>query len=441
MSFRARLVTYFVVVHLALAGLGGWLVWTQPYALIGVELALVLSLAVGIGLVRRTIGHRALAADARRLVHDQAFTTRFLPVGEPDVDDLIALYNRMVDTLRDERVRLAEQHQFLAQVLSVSPSGIVVLGFDGEIASLNPAAARLLGVAPTSAGRPLAALATPLAVAMADLGASESRVVGLDGAARVRIQRGGFVDRGFPRAFFVLEELTGELRQAERTAYEKLIRVMSHEVNNTVASSTSLLQSSLTYARELGDESRRDFETALGVVIARTAQLNDFMKGFADVYRLPAPSRQPCELVAIVERVVALLSARPEAADLAWRWELDAPAIRISADPAQLEQAILNVVKNAVEAIAGTGSAGTITIRASSRTAPTRLEIEDSGAGLTPEAQANLFTPFFSTKPAGQGIGLTLVGEILAGHGFDYALERSERGTTVFRIVFTSPGA
>jgi two-component system nitrogen regulation sensor histidine kinase NtrY len=433
-SFRARLVTYFVVVHLAMAGVGGWLVWSaSPLWLLAVEAALLLSLAVGIGLVRRAISYRALAADAGRLVHDEAFTSRFLPVGEPDVDELIALYNRMVDRLRDERVRLAEQHQFLAQVLAASPSGVVVLGFDGEVTSLNPAAARLLHVASTSTGRPLSALGVPLATAMAALADGESRVVGVDGSARVRVQRGGFVDRGFPRAFFVLEELTGELRQAERAAYEKLIRVMSHEVNNTVASSTSLLQSSLTYARELGDESRRDFEAALGVVIARTSQLNDFMKGFADVFRLPPPAKQPCDLVAILERVMALLSARPEAAGIAWRWELDAPAIRLSADPAQLEQAILNVVKNAVEAVDGTG---TVTIRATSKTAPPILVIEDSGAGLTAEVQANLFTPFFSTKPNGQGIGLTLVGEILAGHGFDYALERTDRGTTAFRIAF-----
>ena len=131
---------------------------------------------------------------------------------------------------------------------------------------------------------------------------------------------------------------------------------MSHEVNNTVASSTSLLQSSLTYARELGDESRRDFETALGVVIARTAQLNDFMKGFADVFRLPPPAKQPCELVAILERVWRCSARDPKRAGVAWRWELDAPAIRVSADPAQLEQAILNVVKNAVEAVDGTGT-------------------------------------------------------------------------------------
>ena len=151
------------------------------------------------------------------------------------------------------------------------------------------------------------------------------------------------------------------------------------------------------------------------------------MKGFADVFRLPPPAKQPCELVAILERVVALISARPDAGGIAWRWELDAPAIRVSADPAQLEQAILNVVKNAVEAIAGDGTGGTVTIRVTSKTDPPTLVVEDSGAGLTAEAQANLFTPFFSTKPGGQGIGLTLVGEILAGHGFDYALERTAR--------------
>ena len=435
MSFRARLVTYFVVVHLAMAGLGGWLAWAySPFWVLAVEAALALSLAVGIVLVRRAIAYRALAADARRLVQDEAFTSRLLPVGEPDVDDLIALYNRMVDRLRDERVHLAEQHQFLARVIAASPSGIVVLGFDDEISSVNPAAARLLGRPVESlTGVRLAALGTPLGDALAALPAGDSRVIGPDGATRLRLQKGGFVDRGFPRAFLVIEELTGELRQAERAAYEKLIRVMSHEVNNTVASSTSLLQSSLNYARELGPESRDDFETALGVVIARTSQLNDFMKGFADVFRLPAPARQSIDLVATLERVVRLVSARPDAAGIAWRWELDAPAFRVSADPPQLEQAILNVVKNAVEA---TGGAGTLVIRTDSRATPPTLAIEDDGPGLTPEAQANLFTPFFSTKPHGQGIGLTLVGEILAGHGFDYALARTERGTTAFTITF-----
>jgi nitrogen fixation/metabolism regulation signal transduction histidine kinase len=437
-SLRARLIAYLVVVHLAMAGVGGWLVWTYVLWLPVVEIALALSLVTGIVLVRRALGYRALAADGTRLVHDEAFTSRFVPVGEPDVDALIALYNRMVDRLRDERVRLAEQHQFLAQVLAASPSGIIVLGFDGEVTSVNAAAARLLEApsADRMTGRPIAALGSPLAAALDALAPGASRVVGGDGATRIRIQRGQFVDRGFPRSFFVLEELTEELRQAERAAYEKLIRVMSHEVNNTVTSSASLLQSSLTYAQELQPESRRDFETALGVVIARTTQLNDFMRGFADVFRLPPPALQPVDLVAMVDRVVRLLAARPDAGAIAWRQDADTPAIRVQADPAQLEQALLNVVKNAVEAV---GGAGTIAIRATGRTSRPTLVVEDSGPGLTPEARANVFTPFFSTKPNGQGIGLTLVGEILSAHGFDYALTRTDHGTTAFRITFTGP--
>ena len=167
MSLRARLIAYLVAVHLAMAGVGGWLVWTNVLWLPAVEIALAVSLVTGIVLVRRALGYRALAADGTRLVHDEAFTSRFVPVGEPDVDALIALYNRMVDRLRDERVRLAEQHQFLAQVLAASPSGIVVLGFDGEVTSVNAAAARLLE-APVDriTGRTIASLGSPLAAAL-----------------------------------------------------------------------------------------------------------------------------------------------------------------------------------------------------------------------------------------------------------------------------------
>jgi signal transduction histidine kinase len=436
-TLRARLVAYLAVVHVALAGVGGWLVWTSPYWLVAVEIVFAVSLIVGIRLVRRALSYRTLAAEGHRLVHDEAFTSRFLPVGEPDVDALIMVYNRMVDRLREERVRLAEQHQFLAQVISASPSGIVVLGFDDEVSSLNPAAARLLDRAAAAVtGRRITALETPLGAALGALAPGSSRVVGLGGSSRVRIRRGEFVDRGFPRGFFVIEELTDELRQAERAAYEKLIRVMSHEVNNTVTSSTSLLQSSLTYAQELGSEDRRDFEAALGVVIARTTQLNAFMRGFADVFRLPAPAPQPIDLVALLDRVVRLQSARPEAGGIDWRWDLAAPAVRVAADPAQLEQAIVNIVKNAVEAV---GAAGSIVIRVTTLPVPA-LVVEDSGPELAADTQANLFTPFFSTKPGGQGIGLTLVSEILAGHGFDYALERTDHGTTAFRVVFRAPG-
>ena len=120
---------------------------------------------------------------------------------------------------------------------------------------------------------------------------------GMLGARRVKCHHGTFVDRGFPRSFLLIEELTEELRQFERAAYEKLIRVMSHEVNNTVAASNSLLHSSLAYAGELDAGNRHDFEQAIGIVIERTEQLGSFMRRFADVFRLPPPLTGSCDLL------------------------------------------------------------------------------------------------------------------------------------------------
>ena len=276
----------------------------------------------------------------------------------------------MVDHLRTERVRLAEQHQFLTQLLEVSPSGVVILDFDQRVSSLNPAAERLLErPAANVVGRPLDALGSPLADALASLAPGDARLVGLLGPRRVKCHHGTFVDRGFPRSFLLVEELTEELRHFERAAYEKLIRVMSHEVNNTVTASNSLLHSSLDLrSGDLQAANRHDFEQAIGVVIERTEQLSSFMRRFADVFRLPTPFPQPCDLVPMLEGIVRLLSATPAGAGVTWRWEIDRPSVRVDVDRGQMEQALLNVLKNAVEAIEGEG---TITLRLKSGVGPT----------------------------------------------------------------------
>jgi two-component system nitrogen regulation sensor histidine kinase NtrY len=435
-SLRGRSIAYLVSLHVLFASLAVYLFLENPFWLLGIETVFAVSLVVGLRLSREMYRQLGLAAEGLRLIRDEEFTSRFLPVGQPEIDELIGVYNRMVDHLREERVRLAEQHQFLSQVLHVSPSGIVILDFDQQVSSLNPAAERLLDrPASVVIGRRLDLLGSPLATALASLEAGESRVVGLLGARRVKCQHGTFVDRGFPRSFMLVEELTEELRQFERAAYEKLIRVMSHEVNNTVAASNSLLHSSLTYSGELGAANRPDFEQAIGIVIERTAQLSAFMRGFADVFRLPPPLARPCDVVAVLEDLARLAGARPDAAGITWRWELDRASAVLLVDRGQMEQALLNILKNAIEAIDGLG---TITVRLTSAPGGPTLAIEDSGPGMTAEAQANLFTPFFSTKPHGQGIGLTLVQEILTGHGFDYALERTTHGTTRFTIVLSA---
>src|SRR6187399_2986041 len=239
--------------------------------------------------------------------------SRYREVGQPGIDRLVRVYNRMVDSLRDERVRLQEQQQFLARVLRESPGGILVLDFDGRIEMANPAALRLLqSDAAGVNGRSLAELDRPLTSDLVGLPQGQSRVLALWGGRRVRAAHGTFLDRGFRRSFYLLEELTEELRQSEKAAYEKLIRMLSHEVNNTVAASNSLLTSCLVFAEQLPGESRTDLDGALRVVMNRTAQLGAFMKAFADVVRLPEPRPGPCDLHDLLSHLSRLMAAEAE---------------------------------------------------------------------------------------------------------------------------------
>jgi nitrogen fixation/metabolism regulation signal transduction histidine kinase len=432
-SDRARFVAYLTVVHVVLAIVGVYLFRTSPYWLFPLEIGFAASLLTGIRLTRGLFRNFAFARSGLQMLKDRDFMSRFREIGHPDVDALIRLYNGMVDNLREERTRLQEQHHFLTDILQVSPSGIVVLDFDGRIATVNPAAERMLGAgAAALLAKTLDEVDTPLGEALATLAPGAAEVVTLAGARRVRVRRGTFVDRGFPRSFLLVEEMTEELRQVERGAYEKLIRVMAHEVNNSVTASNSLLHSSLTYSGEISDEHRADFVQAIGIVIGRTEQLNQFMQSFARVFRLPPPQKRPERVLSVLEGHVRLLSARPDASAVTWRWDVDDAEVTVPMDRGQMDQAFLNVLQNAVDAA---GGCGTVTIRLHARNGSPAVMIDDTGPGITAEALANLFTPFFSTKPHGQGIGLTLVREILTAHGFDYSLERAG-DVTRFTIVF-----
>ena len=318
MSLRARFLAYLVVVHLLMAGVAWFVVAQNRLYLLAVEAVLALSFLTGLALTRRFFDSLEFVRQSAQLLEDSDFMSRVREVKQADVDRLIQVYNRMVDVLRGERVQLQEQQHFLSRVLHESPGGIVVLDFEGRVSLANPAAERLLQ-APGDAltGARLAALDRALARDLVALGPGEHRVLAVWGGRRVRAQHGTFLDRGFRRSFFLLEELTEELRHSEKAAYEKLIRMLSHEVNNTVGASNSLLNSCLTYAVQLDSHDRVDFEQALGVVIARTEQLSAFMASFADVVRLPAPRLAPVDPASLVDGLLALIRAQADSRHIA----------------------------------------------------------------------------------------------------------------------------
>jgi two-component system, NtrC family, nitrogen regulation sensor histidine kinase NtrY len=431
-SLRARFVLYLVAVHALMALVAAVLVARNRWWLLVAEAVILASFLAGLALVRRFLRSIEFVRESAQLLEDSDFMSRVREVSQPDLDRLIQVYNRMVDALRGERVRLQEQQHFLSLVLRESPAGIVVLDFDGRVTLANPAAGRLLQAEPHRiVGQPLHAMERAFARELLALSAGERRMLSVWGGRRVRALHGTFPDRGFRRSFYLMEELTEELRHSEKSAYEKLIRMLSHEVNNTVGASNSLLTSCLTYAGQLRPGDRADFEHALGVVIARTEQLSAFMGSFADVVRLPPPRLAPVDPAELVDGLLDLVRAQAEARRIAVQRTGPRRLGGVPLDRGQIEQALLNVIKNALEAI---GTDGTLTVRVAGDGGVPLIEIEDSGPGLSDEVVAHLFTPFFSTKDGGQGIGLTMVQEILGAHGFPFALEGPRGGPTVFTV-------
>jgi two-component system, NtrC family, nitrogen regulation sensor histidine kinase NtrY len=257
---------------------------------------------------------------------------------------------------------------------------------------------------------------------------------------RYRGQRGHFFDRGFKRRFLLIEELTEELQSSERATYEKLVRVLGHEVNNTVAATGSVLESLLFYRRQLAASDGDDFAMAIGAIKRRNASLGEFIERFAHVAKLPAPELRPCAVQDVVEDILYLYREPCRSRGIAIGWRRRDAAAPLPLDRQLLEQALQNLVKNAMEAAEATRSEGggpaAVQLELVREAGKLRLSVIDSGARLAQVPASQLFTPFFSTKKGGQGIGLLLVREVLLRHGFAYRLAPNAAGETCFDIWF-----
>jgi two-component system nitrogen regulation sensor histidine kinase NtrY len=434
LSLRSKYIIYLAILHLIFAGIAVVLLRQNRLWLLAIEALFVMSFTIGVKLTRTLFGPIELIRSGAQFLNERDFTSRFQEVGHPEIDPLVHTYNRMADHLREERTRLQEHHYLMESILKVSPSGILTLDFDNRIAMANPVAEKMLQSSPDGlVGRKLSELESPFGTALANLAVADSKVISLWGGRQVKCRRVEFMDRGFRRSFIAMEELTEELRQTEKAAYEKLVRIMSHEVNNTTGAVSSLLHSCLHYAPQIREEDRADFETAVGVMINRTEQLNSFMRSFADIVRLPPPNPVPCNLKELLEELAVLMRQESAKRKIEWNWVTDKDPEWIAMDRTQMEQVFVNILKNSLEALEDGGS---ITITIGRKEGRAYVSIEDTGCGMTPEVQSNLFVPFFSTKSNGQGIGLTLVKEILSQHHFDFAVESRPGGPTRFSIFF-----
>jgi len=434
MTLRTKFISFAVIIH-ALLGISAYfLLKENKYLFFGMELLVIGSVLITWQLYTSFFKPLNLIRSGIESIKDKDFSTKFMGVGQQELDELINVYNRMIDQLRHERVAQAEKHYLLEKLIQASPAGIILLGFDNQVEHINPAAVHYLQQPGQSLiGKHVSQLPEEWAVHLENLKTGSSITFRANGIRTYRCHRAHFMDRGFQHYFVLIEELTEAILQNERQAYEKVIRMMSHEVNNSAGAVNSILGSLQYYASQIEEDHQNDYERALEVAIDRNTNLSRFMSNFADVVRLPQPKKAPVDLVGILDSLEHLLQPQFECKGIRYTCHTFDESVILSLDQQQMEQALLNIFKNAIEAI---GVDGEITVRVSED--PLQLTITDNGPGIPEQVRTKLFTPFFSTKETGQGIGLTMVRDILINHGFSFDL-RSDKvtGTTSFTISFS----
>ncbi|MEA5140017.1 sensor histidine kinase [Arcicella rigui] len=358
-------------------------------------------------------------------IKDQDFSVKFKPVGKYEMDELIAVYNAMIDQLRNERLQVMEQHFFLEKLIQASPIAIIILDFDGNITKANPKAQTLFTLPEHfTTAFPLSQIQHPVIPHLLLLANKEAQTVQLNGLVTYKIQRSFFMDRGFERPFLLIEELTNEIWATEKKAYGKVIRMMAHEVNNSIGAVNSIVEVTKKYIEE------PDLQNALNVATERNDRLNLFMRRFADIVRLPLPNKEMKSMGIIVKNAVELMRLQMQQKGISLQTDYQESAKQVAVDVGQIEQVLVNILKNAIEACEGNVEK-IIQVSVTN----TQICISNNGKPIPKAIEQQLFTPFFSDKPEGQGIGLMLCREILNNHGFTFSLATQADGWTVFEII------
>ncbi|MEP6768737.1 MAG: ATP-binding protein [Acidobacteriota bacterium] len=327
--------------------------------------------------------------------------------------------NALTETLQQQRLGALEATALLRKVMAEIDVAVFAFDASGRLKLTNRFGEHLLG---QPEPRLLGARAEELGLDTF-LRPDAPRVADASfpgGTGRWEIRQSAFRQGGLPHHLLVLADVSEPLREQERQAWQRLIRVLGHELNNSLAPIQSLAGSleSLVAREDRPSDWRDDMRRGLTIISARAEALSRFTGAYAKLARLPQPRRAPVEVGALVARVAALETRLPVQV-------ASAPPIVVKADADQLEQLLINLLRNAVDAALETAGA----VQAGWSRGPGRAEIwvADGGPGLP--NSANLFVPFFTTKPSGSGIGLVLSRQIAEAHGGTLTLENRRDAT------------
>jgi len=328
--------------------------------------------------------------------------------------------NALEEILREQRLGAVEASEILRKVLESVDVAIFAFDESERLRFLNRAAEKVLGQ-PSDRVTGKTADELRLREALEGVAPRTLELSHPGGTGRWELRRSVIRQDGVPLQLLVLSDLSRALREEERQMWKRIIRVLSHEINNSLAPIKSISGSlqSLLERHGLPDEVEEDVDRGLRVIRSRADALGRFMASYAQLARLPRPELSAVEVGELVHRV-ASLETRSDVGIV------EGPEVTVEADAAQLEQALINLIRNAVDASAEEGDAA-VSVSWRVEGNEVHVLVEDEGPGISDTA--NLFVPFYTTKPGGSGIGLVLSRQIAEGHGGSLELENREDGS------------
>ncbi|PIV32987.1 MAG: histidine kinase [Lysobacterales bacterium CG02_land_8_20_14_3_00_62_12] len=407
-----------------------WLLWQRPELGAGLWMAVGLAALLTLGLVarlrERVVFPLYTLSNLLEALREGDYSLRGSRAQRGDaIGDVVWEVNALSQTLREQRLRVEESSALLGKIIAAIDIAMFSFDHRQQLHLINAAGERLLRVrAADVAGSSAAALGLHDCLQIAQAAVVRRAFPGGSGSFDVRRFR--FRQSGLPCDLLVITDLSRALREEERQTWQRLIRVLGHELNNSLAPIKSMAATlaDLTARPQLPGDWREDVQGGLRVIGDRAEALNRFMTGYAALARLPPPRLRLVELAPLLTRVARLEQRLPVALHAG-------PALVCSLDPDQLEQALINLLGNAADA--ALPQRGGVQLRWLQEPGRLHIEVIDEGLGLS--GSDNLFVPFFTTKPGGSGIGLVLARQIVEAHGGSLQLRnREDRSGCIARI-------
>lgn len=370
------------------------------------------------------------------LLRTRDTSSRLARSGNADIDKIRDTFNNMLAELKASKEQVLEQNNLLNLLVGVSPMGIIMLDFDEHIVSMNPAARQFLECPDNVVGKRIGELPSAIAQRMSQLNEKKAETFTTNNAHIFKCTRATFIDRGSHHPFFLIESLTEDVMAAEKKAYEKVIRMIAHEVNNSTATMMSILDMIGSDLQGFSEDTS-DIGKLLQVCSERSQAMTDFISRLAEVVKIPDPIVKPVAVNSLVEDNAQFLESQCVAQNVAIEIRLSHRNPLVQADAALMSQVLINIVKNAIESIVTLteekpGHQGIVRIET---TDEGNITVTDNGKGISPDVEQKIFTPFFSTKPTGNGLGLLFIREVLTRHNCQFSLQTVNE-YTIFTIRF-----